>query len=92
MALVKCPDCRAEMSAAAASCPRCGRIREMSPLYQIVKGVFFLFNAVMAAWLIGELFLGMPSRVMVPWATGSVILGMLALVTKGPTKEDPESN
>ena len=91
MALIKCPDCQTEVSDAAASCTKCGRVRAPSALGQVAKGLLLIFNAVMAAWFISEVLSGLPqtSRVMVPWATGSVILGMLALVYQRPPRRPP---
>lgn len=77
MALIKCPDCRAGVSASAPSCPQCGsEYRERSMLGVTATVLFLVFNGVMAVWFIVE-----TSRMTVHWATGSVILGMFALVT-----------
>ena len=83
MALIKCPDCRAEMSDVADSCARCGRVRERSSLGVASTVLFLVFNGVMAVWFIAEVlsWLEVPSGLMGSWATGSVILGMFALVT-----------
>ena len=89
MALIKCPDCQTAVSGAAASCPKCGRVREPSALGQFAKGLLLVFNVVMAVWFIVEVTSVLPqtSRVMVPWAAGSVILGMLALVYQRPQRQ-----
>ena len=54
MALIQCPDCQTEVSDAAASCTKCGRVREPSALGQFAKGLLLVFNAAMAVWFIGE--------------------------------------
>ena len=88
MALIQCPDCQTEVSDAAASCTKCGRVREPSAFGQFAKGLLLVFNAAMAVWFIVEVTSVLPqtSRVMVPWAAGSVILGMLALVYQRPQR------
>ena len=84
MAMTRCPECKEDVSDLAASCVKCGReLREPSTLGSVAKGLFLAFNGVMALWLIGEVLMGLPSRVFEPWAIGSVILGMFALVTRG---------
>lgn len=84
MALIKCRDCKAEVSDSAVRCPTCGReFHDPSTLGVIAKGLFLALNLVMALWLLIELAVGRPSRVFEPWAVGAVILGMCALVTRG---------
>ena len=79
MAIIKCPDCRADVSTIAASCPGCGR-SEPTRLSMATTGLYLLFNAVVMPLL--ALVEGL-SRVAQAWAIGSVILGVLALVTRG---------
>lgn len=81
MGIIKCPDCKAEVSTFAAQCIGCGR-RFASVLGLIAKGLFLAFNILMAMWLLFELEYGLPRRVMETWAFGAVILGMLALVAR----------
>ena len=78
MAIVQCPDCRADVSTIAASCPGCGR-SEPTRLSMATTGLYLLFNVVMPLLAVAE---GL-SRVAQAWAIGSVILGVLALVTRG---------
>lgn len=84
MALIKCRDCKAEVSDLAVRCPMCGReFHDPSTLGVIAKGLFLAFNVVMALWLLIEIAAGRPGQVFEPWAIGAVILGMCALVIKG---------
>lgn len=85
MAIVKCPDCRADVSTRATRCPRCGR-SEQTPLSLMMAGLFLVFNVTMALGLVLELSVWLvQGRVVSAWATGSVILGVLALVTRRHT-------
>ena len=82
MALIRCPDCKAEdVSDRAVRCPKCGRDRrERSALGWFAKGLFLLFNGVMVvAFIVDE----GSFEITVRWAAGAVIFGMFALVTKG---------
>ena len=78
MAVIECPDCRANVSTIAASCPGCGR-SEPTRLSMATTGLYLLFNVVMALLVVVE---GL-SRVAQAWAIGSIILGVLAMVTRG---------
>lgn len=81
MAIVKCPDCRADVSTLATRCPRCGR-SEQAPFSLMMAGLFLAFTAVMALGLVLELAVWRAGEVVDAWATGSVILGVLALVAR----------
>ena len=58
MALVKCPECAAEVSDSALTCQKCGvqlRKLQRSLIGKITKWVFIAFNLLMAAWMWGGL-------------------------------------
>lgn len=56
MALIKCPECTAEVSDAALKCPKCGvqlRKPQRSFFGKLLKWTFILFNILMIFWLVG---------------------------------------
>ena len=91
MALIKCRDCKREVSDLAVRCPGCGReFRDETVSGVIAKVLFHLFNGVMAVGLVGDLVVSIrpdTRRVAEAWAIGAIITGMFALVTKGNTRE-----
>jgi hypothetical protein len=55
MALIKCPECLAEVSDTALSCAKCGvqlRKAKRSLLGKLIKYTFILFNLIMGWWLV----------------------------------------
>ncbi len=55
MALVNCPECKAEVSSAATKCPKCGfqiRKPKRGVLGKLIKYGFIAFNILMVIWLV----------------------------------------
>ena len=58
MAMIKCPECSAEVSDTAYDCPKCAATLKKptrSFFGKIVKWLFIIFNVLMVVWLIAGL-------------------------------------
>jgi hypothetical protein len=58
MAMIKCPECSAEVSDTAFDCPKCAtQLRKPKRTFfgQIIKWLFILFNLLMLVWIIAGL-------------------------------------
>ena len=56
MAMINCPECKAEVSDSALKCPSCGfqlRKSKRSIFGKIIKWAFIIFNVIMLMWVIG---------------------------------------
>lgn len=56
MALIKCPECTAEVSDTALKCPKCGvQLRKLQRTFfgKLIKWGFIGFNIIMTLWTIG---------------------------------------
>lgn len=88
--LIKCRDCKREVSVDAVRCPGCGReFRDETVTSALTRILFYVFNVVMVAPFLFSLGPYDPDtrEVAEAWTIGAVIIGMFALVARGTTRE-----